>query len=76
MVAIYHQSVTLGGSTEHFTTSDGIKVMAYARDGQPFSVCMPKSTKSITKFFRVPTKVCEKILDIVHFLQQSLHEIR
>jgi len=30
-VVIYHKSVTLGGSTEHFTTNDGFKVMAYAK---------------------------------------------
>jgi len=30
-VVIYHQSVTLGGSTERFTTNDGFKVMAYAK---------------------------------------------
>jgi len=29
-VVIYHKSVTLGGgSTGHFTTNDGFKVMAY-----------------------------------------------
>ena len=30
---IYHESVTLGGSTGHFTTNeyDGFKVMAYAK---------------------------------------------
>ena len=30
-VVIYHKSVTLGGSTEHFTTNNGFKVMTYAR---------------------------------------------
>jgi len=30
-VVIYPQSVTLGGSTEHFTTNDGFKVMAYGK---------------------------------------------
>jgi len=30
-VVIYHKSVTLGGSTEHFTINDDIKVMAYAK---------------------------------------------
>jgi len=30
-VVIYHKSVTLGGSTEHFTTNDGFKVMGYAK---------------------------------------------
>jgi len=28
---IYHKSVTLGGSIEHFTTNDGFKVMAHAK---------------------------------------------
>jgi len=28
---IHHKRVTLGGSTEHFTTNDGFKVMAYAK---------------------------------------------
>jgi len=28
---IYHESVTLGGSTDHFTTTDGFKVSAYAK---------------------------------------------
>ena len=28
---VYHESVTLGGCTEHFTTNDGFKVMAYAK---------------------------------------------
>jgi len=28
---IYHESVTLGGSTEHFTTDDGFKVMVCAK---------------------------------------------
>jgi len=28
---IYHKSVTLGGSTDHFTTNDGFKVSAYAK---------------------------------------------
>jgi len=27
----YHESATLGENTEHFTTNDGFKVMAYAR---------------------------------------------
>jgi len=27
----HHQSVTLGGSSEHFTTNDGFKVMTYAK---------------------------------------------
>jgi len=30
-VVIYHKSVTLDGSTEHFTTNDGFKVMAHAK---------------------------------------------
>jgi len=30
-VIIYHGSVTLGGSTEHFTTNDGFRVMANAK---------------------------------------------
>jgi len=30
-VVIYHKRLTLGGSTEHFTTNDGFKVMAYAK---------------------------------------------
>jgi len=29
-VVRYHESVTLGGSTEHFTTNDGFEVVAYA----------------------------------------------
>jgi len=29
-VVIYHKSVALGGSIEHFTTNDGFKVMTYA----------------------------------------------
>jgi len=28
-VVIHHKRLTLGGSTEHFTTNDGFKVMAY-----------------------------------------------
>jgi len=28
-VVIYHKGVTLGGSTERFTTNDGFTVMAY-----------------------------------------------
>jgi len=40
--------------------------LPYNRGGQPFSVCVPKSAKSVTKFFRVPTKICENIpLDIL-----------
>jgi len=32
----------------------------------PFSVCMPKAAKAMTKVFRVPTKICENIiLDIM-----------
>jgi len=30
-VVIYHKSVTLGGSTEHFTINDGLKVTAHAK---------------------------------------------
>jgi len=30
-VIIYHKSVTLGGSTKHFTTNDGFKVMTDAK---------------------------------------------
>jgi len=30
-VVIYLKSVTMSGSTEHFTTNDGFKVMAYAK---------------------------------------------
>jgi len=30
----------------------------YARGGQPLSVCVPKSAKSMTKFFHVPTMIC------------------
>jgi len=30
-VVIYHKSVTLGGSTEHFTMHDAFKVMVYAK---------------------------------------------
>jgi len=30
-VVIYHKSVTLDGSTKHFTTNYGFKVMAYAK---------------------------------------------
>jgi len=39
-VVIYHQSVTLGGSTEHFT-SNGFKVtcMVYCIQNRP-TVCM------------------------------------
>jgi len=28
-VVIYYKSVTLGGSAEHFTTNDGLNVMAH-----------------------------------------------
>jgi len=31
IVVIYHEGVTLGGSTEHFTTNDGFKVISYAK---------------------------------------------
>ena len=37
-VVIYHQSVTLGWNTEHFTTNGGFKVMAYAKYCRP-AVC-------------------------------------
>jgi len=37
IVVIYHKSVTLGGSTEHFTTKNGFKVMAYSRGLQSMS---------------------------------------
>jgi len=30
-VVKYHKSVTLGGSTDYFTTNDGIKILAYAK---------------------------------------------
>ena len=30
-VVLYHESVTLGGSTEDFTNNDGFKVMACAK---------------------------------------------
>jgi len=29
-VVVCHKSVTLGRTTEHFTSNDGLKVMAYA----------------------------------------------
>ena len=32
--------------------------LAYSRGGEPFVVCVPKSAKSMTKFFRVSTKNC------------------
>ena len=30
-VVNYHKRLTLGGSAEHFTTNDGVKVMVYAK---------------------------------------------
>jgi len=39
----------------------------YSRGRQPFLVCVLKLAKSMTKFFHVPTKICENILNIVHF---------
>jgi len=30
-VVKYHKSVTLGGSTKHFTINDGFKVITYAK---------------------------------------------
>jgi len=32
-VVVYHESLTLGGSTKHFTTNEGLKVMACAQYG-------------------------------------------
>jgi len=37
-VVIYHKNVTLGESTEHFTTNDGFKVTAHAKINRP-TVC-------------------------------------
>jgi len=30
------------------------------RGGKPFSVSVPQSAKSMTKFFRVPTNICDE----------------
>jgi len=53
-----------------------VSSIVYARGGQPFSARVPKSAKSMTKFFRVPTTTCENILlDILKGVWKSLEEI-
>jgi len=46
------------------------------RGGQPFSVCVPKSAKSMTEFFRVPTKfVRTYYLTSLNVYMKSLEEM-